>query len=74
MMKLLVGMFVAGVLSACAPPLANTITGANGRPIQRSDLEAIIDDDDLSDDQKRTALMDLGLTDTDLIDLLIREL
>ena len=49
----------------------HSLLGADGRAIVLDDLEAIVDDDDLTDDEKRSQLRELGLQDEELIDALL---
>ncbi len=49
----------------------NSVIGADGRTIVFDDINKIANDLDLSDDQKRQALRDLGLQDEILIDALL---
>lgn len=49
----------------------NSIIGADGRPLVLDDVRKIVGDLDLSDDQKRQALRDLGLEDEELITALL---
>ena len=49
----------------------HSIIGADGQPIVFDDINKIVNDPDLSDDQKRQALRDLGLQDEILIDALL---
>lgn len=64
---------VAGLVSGCQPPLQNVIVGVNG-PVRLDAVMQILEDDDLTEDQKRQELRNLGITDEDLIDVLIRGL
>lgn len=50
---------------------SNQVRDADGRPILLEDVAAIVDDADLSDDQKRDALRALGVEDETLIDALL---
>lgn len=50
---------------------SHSVIGADGQPIVFEDINEIINDLDLSDDQKRQALRDLGLQDETLIDALL---
>ncbi len=64
---------LAGFLPGCHPPAQNVIVGANG-PIRLEAITRILDDPDLTEDEKRQDLRDLGITDEELIDVLIRGL
>jgi hypothetical protein len=61
----------AGLILGCQPPVENAIIGTNG-PIHVSEVTAILNDTNLDDAAKRQALRDLGITDEQLIDVLIR--
>ena len=50
---------------------ANAITDPNGNPVTLSQIFEIASDPDLSADEKRQALRDLGIDDEDVIDLLL---
>jgi hypothetical protein len=49
----------------------HSVIGADGQPIVFDDINTIVNDPDLSDDQKRQALRDLGLQDEELITALL---
>lgn len=69
-----VGLVAAGLVGACggaATEYPNRMIGANGEEIVLDDIEAIIDDDELTDDQKREELRSLGIGDELLIDALL---
>ncbi len=57
---------------SCQPSYPNAVRDENGQPVRRVEINDILNDTTLSDDQKRQALADLGITDPALIDLLIR--
>ncbi len=61
-----------GVLSQERTVFPNEVTGSEGQRITITQIEAIIDDDDLTSDQQETALRDLGLEDERLIAILLR--
>jgi hypothetical protein len=65
----------SATISGCGFTVPTTypksVIGADGRPIIFDDISKIINDLDLSDDQKRQALRDLGLQDEILIDALL---
>ena len=50
---------------------ANRLIGADGQLFSVEDLEAIANDADLTDDEKRQAFRDLGIEDEKLIDALL---
>lgn len=67
-------------LSIIAPPgcgvtakteFPNALTGPDGQPILFDDVSDILTDTELSDDEKREALRELGIEDENLIDALI---
>lgn len=61
-------------VGGCAPPTQNVLVDANGNPIRLRSILAIVRDPTLTSDQKRQALRDLGITDEDYIELVLREL
>ncbi len=61
---------VAGCRSG-AVEYANRLIGADGQLFSVEDLEAIANDGDLTDDEKRQAFRDLGIEDEELIDALL---
>jgi len=50
---------------------ANRLIGADGQLFSVEDLEAIANDRNLTDDEKRQAFRDLGIEDEELIDALL---
>ena len=50
---------------------ANRLIGADGQLFTVEDLEAISNDSDLTDDEKRQAFRDLGIEDEKVIDALL---
>ncbi|HOB76307.1 MAG TPA: hypothetical protein PKG54_17490 [Phycisphaerae bacterium] len=64
---------LAGWVPGCQPPAHNVIMGVNG-PIRLEAITRILDNPELTEDQKRQELRNLGITDEDLIDVLIRGL
>lgn len=50
---------------------AGRLMGAGGETIVAEDVNAIVADPNLSDDEKRAALRDLGIEDEKLIDALL---
>jgi hypothetical protein len=63
-------MFPAG----CGVPPAefpHSVIGVDGEPILLDDIEAIVNDADLTDEEKRDELRALGLEDEKLIDALL---
>ena len=49
----------------------NRLYGAEGQSIFLDDIEAIVNDQHLTDDQKRSQLRDLGIEDEELIEALL---
>ena len=68
----LVAVALLGVMG-CQPPLDDVLTDPSGQSIRLTAIGAIIGDTTLTDAEKRTQLQNLGITDEDLIDILIRE-
>jgi hypothetical protein len=68
-----VGVLAAAMLAAsgCEPPLPAALTDPDGVFIREPAISRILDDPDLTEDQQRQALRDLGITDESLIDFLI---
>jgi len=60
-----------GVLAAHRTDFPATAETADGRPIFREDIEAIVDNDQLTEDEQRQALRELGIEDDDLIEALL---
>jgi len=63
------------VFAGCGRPpstdFPNRLVGADGQEITLDDITAITDDPDLSTDEKRQALRDLGIEDEQLIDVFL---
>jgi len=62
---------LAGCGSVAPTTYSNQLVGADGRPIVLDDVEAIVNDADLTDDEKREQLRELGIEDEELIDALL---
>ena len=60
-----------GILVLRNPDFKNAETGENGQVYVLDDLEAIADDPDLTEDEKREQYNELGIEDNDLIDALL---
>ena len=60
-----------GCGSVAVTTFPNQIVAADGQPLALETIEEIVRDDDLEDEQKRSALRDLGLKDERLIDALL---
>jgi len=71
----LLGWLVAGACMlgplGCGPPIG-TLVDANGNSIRQSAITRIVDDDELTDSEKRDALQALGIRDIALIELLLQ--
>jgi len=66
-----VGLFA--VLAGGCPPTENVLTNdANGSSIRLSEIDAITTDENLTDEQKRESLRNLGITDATLIEQLVQ--
>ena len=61
-------------MPACTGDFSNVLTNANGDAIRLEAIESIVQDSELTTEEKREALRDLGITDEDYIDLVVREL
>ena len=61
--------------SGCgSPPYNDVLLDAEGDPIRAEAVLNIINDPDLTEEEQRQALRDLGITDDQVIDLLLRGL
>jgi hypothetical protein len=58
--------------AACQPLPEDALRNADGLTIRLAAIDAILEDEALSDDQKRQQLQDLGIEDELLIDALIQ--
>ncbi len=58
-------------LAGCSAPYPNALLDANGNEIRLEGIQAVLDDEDLSEQEKRQALAGLGIADEDLIDALL---
>lgn len=67
--------FLGVVGSGCGQPVdldfEQRLIGSDGQSFTLDDIEAIVDDPDLSTDEKRAALRSLGFEDEQLIDALL---
>jgi hypothetical protein len=70
---LVAGLLVAGG-AGCSPDVSDVLVDASGQEIRITAITAITQDPGLDEAAQRQALRDLGITDEDLIDLLVREL
>lgn len=67
-------MMAATLIGACGTPTTdfpNRLIGTEGEEIVLDDIEAIVDDTELTDDEKREQLRALGIEDELLIDALL---
>ena len=72
--RMLVLAALLGLASGCgAQPASfpNQLRAADGTPVRLEDVQAIVTDDQLTDDEKRQRMRDLGLEDEQLIDALL---
>lgn len=60
-----------GLLSFRNPEFDNAETGEDSQSYVLDDLEAIADDPDLTEEEKRDAFAELGIEDEDLINALL---
>jgi hypothetical protein len=68
---LLAGCLALGWIG-CGPPTENVLIGADGTSIRLTQIIAIRDNTEMSDSEKRQALLDLGITDEALIDIFLQ--
>ncbi len=68
----LIGTALTLSIGACFPPPSDVVVNPEtGDPVLVSDIDAILNNANLTEDQKRQKLLDMGLTE-ELIDTLIR--
>ena len=67
-----VGLSGCGVLSQERTVFPNEVSGSEGQRITVGEIEAILEDEDLTSDEKETALRELGLADERIIGILLR--
>ena len=70
------GLFLAGIAAAsavvgCISPYPNVLVTDTGQQIRLSDIDAILADTALDEDEKKQALRDLGITDEELLNVLV---
>jgi len=70
----LAGLALLSVGALCQPPYRYLLRDLDGQPIEITEVAEITSDPDLSEDEKRQALRDMGIEDELLIDLLLRDL
>ncbi len=67
---------LAGVLSwsavGCGPPYGDVLVDEEGEQIRLEGVLRIVGDNTLSDEEKRDGLINMGITDDELLDALIR--
>lgn len=68
-------LFLLATIAGCGVPTTtfypNALTDEQGNPILLEDVEEIVNDDELTESEKRDALRDLGIEDEKLIDALL---
>jgi hypothetical protein len=62
---------LAGCGSGATTTFPNQLVGTDGQPIVLDDVETIVNDTDLTEDEKRVQLRELGIEDEQLIDALL---
>jgi len=62
---------LAGCGSGAPTTFPNQLVDAAGQPIVLDDVETIVNNTDLSDDEKREQLRELGIEDEELINALL---
>lgn len=65
------GLLVAAA-GACGPPTENVLSDAEGQSIRLEGIDRILENDNLTEEEKRERLRGLGITDERLIDALIQ--
>jgi len=70
---LLVAIGGCGLLTNARTLFPQHVADAQGDPVYVQDLRAIIDDSDLSNEEKADALRDLGLENEEIIETLIAD-
>jgi hypothetical protein len=68
---MLAAMILLGCGAAAITEFPDALTAPDGQPILLDDVDAILDDDNLSDAEKREQLRELGIEDEKLIDALL---
>jgi hypothetical protein len=59
--------------AGCAAPYPNALRDGSGNEIRFSEISPILYSTDLTEDQKKEALRNLGITDEELINLLLAQ-
>lgn len=65
---------VLGLVQGCSPVISNALVDADGQPIRLDAILEITTDSTLTEDQQRQELRELGITDPDVIEALVRNL
>ncbi|UCC28902.1 MAG: hypothetical protein JSU86_11950 [Phycisphaerales bacterium] len=60
-----------GCGTAVITEFPNAVSGTGGQPIVLEDIQAIVDNPNLADEEKRSQLRDLGIEDEELIEALL---
>ena len=66
-----VGLACSGCGTGIGREFPNRLISGEGQLIVLEDIEAVVDDPDLSDDEKRSRLEELGIQDVDLLEALL---
>ncbi|MCH7719723.1 MAG: hypothetical protein IH988_01865 [Planctomycetes bacterium] len=66
------GLGGCGVIAQERTVFPNEVVGSEGQRITVAQIDAIIDDDDLTSDEQEAAMRELGLQDERLIAILLR--
>ena len=67
----LAGLLCCNCGTNLATPYSNRLYGADGQSFVLEDIQAVVNNQHLTDDQKRSELRNLGIEDEDLIDALL---
>ncbi len=62
---------LSGCGSGAPTSFPNQLLDAQGQPILLDDIEVIVNNNELTEDEKRDQLRDLGIKDEELIDALL---
>ena len=71
--KTLAGVALFVLAAGGCPPIENVLSNAEGQSIRLSAIDDIVQNRNLTEEQKRQGLRDLGITDDALIELLLLE-
>lgn len=61
------------VVEGCTAPYPDAVLNSDGQSIRLSDIGQILSQTDLSEDQKKDALRALGITDEELLNVLVTQ-